>query len=128
MTTIAVDFDGVIHKYSRGWGDGSIYDDPIPGAFSSLELLMTRDPVFVHTSRNPKQVARWIEQRSSYTIECTTRMPRKWWGRREHFWNVRGFLLVTNRKLPAKVYIDDRAIRFTTWDEILNGSELVMDG
>jgi hypothetical protein len=31
------------------------------------------------------------------------------------FWNGRGQLLVTNRKLPANAYVDDRAVRFTDW-------------
>lgn len=117
--TIAVDFDGVIHKYGRGWGDGTIYDDLVEDAFVSLMQLMDKDSVFVHTCRDPKQVARWIERQTSYAIECTTWLPREWWGRRKHFWNTRGLLLVTDRKFPAKVYIDDRAIRFTSWPQAL---------
>lgn len=114
--TIAVDFDGVIHAYRQGWKDGSIYDDPVPEAFYSLERLMEQGPVFVFTTRNPKQVARWIERASQYAIDCTTRVPRTWYGRRVPFWNRRGLLLVTNWKLAATDYLDDRGIRFNDWE------------
>lgn len=30
--TISIDFDGVIHQYSKGWQNGEIYDPPIRGA------------------------------------------------------------------------------------------------
>lgn len=117
--TIAVDFDGVLHRYSRGWADGAIYDEPVPDAFAALETLMRRDAVFIHTTRNPRQVARWIERTSGYYIECTTWAPRTWCGRRKPFWNTRGLLLVTDRKLAATVYIDDRAHHFETWPKTM---------
>lgn len=117
--TIAVDFDGVIHKYSLGWYDGTIYDGEMDEAIGSLMYLMAREPVFIFTSRQPSQVALWIEKESQHNIECTTWLPRTWYGKRRPFWNTRDLLLVTNRKLSARVYIDDRAIRFTSWSEAL---------
>ena len=117
--TLAVDFDGVIHSYDRGWHDGSIYGEPLPLALSSIEQLMKHDSVFILTTRNPRQVARWIERVSQYQIDCTTRLPRTWSGRRKPFWNKRGVLLVTNLKLAAHAYLDDRAVRFHNWGEAL---------
>jgi hypothetical protein len=122
--TVAIDFDGVIHAYSRGWQDGSIYDEPVSGWLDALGSLMRQYAVFVHTSRNPRQVARWIEQRSGYGIECTTRIdPLRPWRRR--FWNEQGVLLVTRLKLPAVAYIDDRGIRFENWDQALAALERI---
>lgn len=107
--TVAVDFDGVIHRYSRGWHDGSIYDDPMPGALEGLRVLMEQDAVFVHTSRDATQVGTWLKQHDFDVVldEAT------------QFWDVRGMLLVTNRKLAALCYIDDRAIRFQSWPQAL---------
>lgn len=112
-STVAVDFDKVIHTYEHGWADGSIYGDLMPGAFVGLLTLMDHYAVYVHTTRSPRQVARWIERISGYNIDATP----EWRPRR--FWNTRGLLLVTRRKLPAIAYIDDRAVRFTDWDSAL---------
>ena len=35
----AVDFDGVLHAYSKGWHDGSIYDGPIEGSARAMRRL-----------------------------------------------------------------------------------------
>lgn len=118
MPTIAVDFDGVLHSYDRGWQDGVIYGEMLPGAVAALTSLMQRYAVFVHTTRKPRPVARWIEQQTGRGIECTTVIdPLRPW--RHRFWNEKGVLLVTNRKLPARAYIDDRGIRFRDWKQAL---------
>lgn len=124
--TYAVDFDGVIHGYSRGWADGTIYDPPVPGAIEGLSRLMADAPVFIHTSREPEQVMPWLE---GYGFDVTTDERCRTCLNTAHlracpecrgsevlaFWNQFGQLLVTNRKLPATDYLDDRAVRFTTW-------------
>ena len=117
---ISVDFDGVIHNYSKGWADGTIYDPLSDEAFVSLLNLLSIAPVFILTTRNPKHVARWLERESGHNIECTTHIPRTWYGKKKSFWNTRGIILVTNYKLAAGVYIDDRAYKFTTWPDLLN--------
>lgn len=108
--TVAVDFDGVIHAYSKGWQDGSIYDEPMPGAIEALHALMKSYAVFVHTTREPGPVCDWLDD---HDIEATFLHPLP------EFWNERGVVLVTNRKLPAIAYIDDRAIRFESWKQAL---------
>jgi hypothetical protein len=114
VSTIAVDFDGVIHRYSKGWHDGTIYDPPVPGAIESLGLLMERFSVYIHTCRDPIQVARYLEDLSIPTL-----VPREHGGTSIKFWNKRGIILVTRTKLPAIAYIDDRAIRFESWERTL---------
>lgn len=58
-TTIAVDFDGVIHKYSKGWQDGTIYDDPMPGVAAALSHYMARGwEIVIFSTRNYDRVSR----------------------------------------------------------------------
>ena len=114
--TIAIDFDGVIHKYSEGWKDGSIYDKPMAGVHSALMKLKTDYWVYIFTTRNVQEVVQW--------------MNSKFWGNGEHgfstiampegtrFWNG-SEVAVSNRKLPAEFYIDDRGIRFLNWEETI---------
>lgn len=121
--TVAVDFDGVIHAYSKGWQDGSIYDGPLPGAFDGLRSLMERYAVMVHTTRAPAPVGRWIRDRGGIETawhEDENTLPE--------FWNDRGVILVARRKLPALAYIDDRAVRFADWPQALGEMERLAAG
>ena len=127
---IAIDFDGVIHRYSQGWRDGTIYDIPIDGALKSIEKIMDSGYyVFIHSTRKPKQIKNWLEDRLwtyhdismgyclerflTYGYDCKI-IP--FWTR---FWNEAYTLGITNRKLPAVAYIDDRAINFKNWEQTL---------
>lgn len=125
--TISVDFDGVLHRYGRGWADGTIYDGPMPGALAGLRILLDLDAVFILTSREPEQVMPWLESYGfDVTIDerCATCLrsadpacPTCHGARLLAVWDLRDQLLITNRKLPARVYLDDRAIRFTDWHQ-----------
>lgn len=88
-----IDFDGVIHRYSKGWHDGTAYDPPMPGAQGAINVLMQQGrEVVVFSTRDADQIHEWL---------------RKW-----------GFppLRVTNVKEPAQFILDDRALRFETWE------------
>ena len=120
--TVAVDFDGVIHDYKRGWFDGAIYGEPLPGAIEALQELAAKYAVVVHSTRDPEQIAPWLTERG---ITCRTDDA---FDERE-FWDVIGTVLISQRKYPAIAYIDDRGIRFISWPQALDDLErLTRDG
>ena len=108
----AVDFDGVVHTYDQGWKDGTIYGDEIPGAFDGLRKLMAEGPTMIFTARDPQSVAMWLQERGGFRVRLDS--PGLL------FWDEMGTLLVTNRKLPAWVYLDDRGVRFSNWTQALD--------
>lgn len=114
MRTIAIDFDGVIHRYSKGYHDGSCYDEPMEGVEDALRYLLRDYAVFVLSTRDPHDIQKWFEQ---HLPQFETRLIPK---AGTIFWDKQGIIGITNRKLPAVAYIDDRGIRFTNWRDIKN--------
>lgn len=105
--SIAFDFDGVIHKYSKGWGDGSIYDDYNRNVLDLMLLLQAiKIPVFILSTREPKQIEEWWNKQC-FSIPCEIISDDC------KFWNRVDVVGITNRKLPAQVYVDDRAYKYT---------------
>jgi len=87
--TVCVDFDGVLAKYEGFQGEDH-YGEPIQGAKEFLEKLNFVGLDFViFTSHNPEEVKKWFKK---YAFP----EPKE----------------ITNKKIPAPVYIDDRVIKF----------------
>ena len=107
--TLCIDFDGVIHRYSKGWQDGIIYDDVTFGFFEWLDEVAQHFKIVVYSSRSkdPEMVEKmqwwWVEQRQKWRENggkspITDGSPVE--------------VEFASEKPPAFLTIDDRCIRF----------------
>ncbi len=108
--TICLDFDGVIHKNSKGFHDGTIYDDPIDGSLDALKSLYEKGyKIIISTCKaNPNRPF----------INGKTGIELIWdWLKLN---NIDKYVdTVTNSKPNAKYYVDDKAIEFENWTTVL---------
>ena len=103
---VGVDFDGVIHKNSKGYYDGTSYDDPVEGAYEALERLAADHTVIIYTC---------IAKPDRGLINGKTGTELIWEWLKKH--DMAKFVSkVTAEKPRARYYIDDKAIQFTDWD------------
>lgn len=104
---VGVDFDQTLASHNDGWRDGQIYGDPIPGAIEALHALVAVRSVFIVTARHRRfhrAVADWLTRHSGLVATVDDDPDRAYW--------LGDSLLVTNKKLGAALYIDDRGLRF----------------
>ena len=95
--TIAIDFDGTIHDWNNP-KPGMRMGPPMEGAKEALQSFKdARHTIYIHTVRGGegerRHVAEWMDY---YAIP---------------------YDFITNVKIPADWYIDDRAIHFTDWTQ-----------
>jgi phosphoheptose isomerase len=103
---VGIDFDKVIHRCSKGYYDGTIYDDPVEGAYEALEKLSKRYTVIVYTCKAKPD-------RGLVNGKTGTELVWEWLKEQ----NMAQFVSkVTAEKPRARFYIDDKAIRFTDWE------------
>lgn len=106
---IGVDFDGVIHKCSKGYYDGTIYDDPIEGAYEGLKKLSEDYTVIVYTCKAKPD-------RGLVNGKTGTELVWEWLEKH----NMSKFVSkVTSEKPRAIAYIDDKAITFNNWSQCI---------
>ena len=96
--TIAIDFDGVIHKYSQGFkGLDNAYDEPMEGTFKALTKLKSLGfQLKIMSSRPAPVIEEWLEKYGMSELISE----------------------VSNHKFPATIYIDDRGFKFESWDQV----------
>jgi hypothetical protein len=107
---LVIDFDGVIHSYSKGWQGGDIYGEIVPGFFEWAERAKKDFTLIIYSSRSGAHKTRqpmedwlsvqlqgflWDQQALGITSGLT----------------FKDFQFATT-KPPAFVTIDDRAITF----------------
>jgi hypothetical protein len=91
--TLAVDFDGVLHRYS-GYRDGFI-DGPVHGALDFVHALLARgNTVVVFTTRKRSDVEAWLERHNFPALEVTD-IKRPFW------------LILDDRAMPFDGHFDD---------------------
>jgi len=105
VKNLGIDFDGVIHNMDKGYHDGTVYGEPIPGALDALKRLSEEYTIIVYTAKakpdrplingktGTELVWEWLEQYdvAQYVKEVTAEKPR------------------------AILYIDDNGYRFSNW-------------
>ncbi len=103
---LGIDFDGVIHKNSKGFYDGTVYDDPIEGTEEALKELSSKYTLICYTAKaKPDRML----------INGKTGTQLVWEWLKKHKFD-KYISKVTSEKPRAVAYIDDKAIKFTDWN------------
>lgn len=114
---IYIDFDGPTHKYSKGFVDGEIYDPPTDYAKEAIDVLRKRYRIVIFTARICTQFARETgKTQEELKIEVADWL---------HSNNIY-FDEITCEKGPAVAYIDDLAIHFDNWKDVLENLTILI--
>ena len=108
---IAIDFDGVIHKNSKGFYDGTVYDKPIEGALDAVKWFYEKGYNIVIFSAKVKPDRPLVNGKSGKELVWD-------WLKKYDFHKY--ITEITCEKPRALVIIDDRCIRFENWESTLN--------
>lgn len=104
--TLCIDYDGVIHDYTKGWQDGSIYGNIVPGFIAWVAETHAKGfDIVIYSSRSKapggiEAMRAWLERQLAGRL-----MPTE----AAHWMSLLSF---AHEKPAAWLTIDDRAIRF----------------
>ena len=109
IKSIAIDFDGVLHDAYQGWGDGTCYGDPLPGAIEAIKQLSKQYQIIIFTAK-AKSDRPLVDGKTGVDL------VKEWFIK----YNILDCIIeVTSEKPRAELYIDDNGYRFQNWDDTL---------
>mgnify|MGYP003118900712 CR=1 FL=1 len=117
LKNVAIDFDGVVHDFSKGWHDGTCYGAPLPGSLEAIKELSKDYNIIIFTAKvKPSRplvngmtghqlVTQWLKNHKvfQYIDEITCEKPR------------------------AQIYIDDKGYRFENWQDTLKQVKSILE-
>tara|TARA_B100001175_G_C19366248_1_gene569551 strand:- start:255 stop:653 length:399 start_codon:yes stop_codon:yes gene_type:complete len=116
LNNVAIDFDGVIHNFDKGWHDGTCYGEPLPGSLKAIELLSQKYNIIIFTAKAKSN-------RPLVNGKTGKELVREWLEKH----NVMQYIQsITSEKPRAKVYIDDNGYRFSSWNKTLEDLEEIL--
>jgi hypothetical protein len=106
---VAIDFDGVIHNAYKGWGDGTCYGDPLPGAIEAIKKLAEVYDIIIFTAKAKPD-------RPLVNNKTGSILVKEWFAKHGLIDYISD---ITSEKPRAELYIDDNGYRFINWNDTL---------
>ena len=114
LRNIAIDFDGVVHEFDKGWHDGTCYGDPIAGSLEAIKKLSKSWNITIFTCKVRPD-------RPLVSGKTGLELVIEWLKKYEVYQYIQE---VTHEKPRAQYYIDDKGLEFkNNWKEILERIE-----
>tara|TARA_R100001509_G_C4884677_1_gene221603 strand:- start:1408 stop:1800 length:393 start_codon:yes stop_codon:yes gene_type:complete len=111
---IAIDFDGVVHTFDKGFHDGTCYGKPIDGSLEAIRKLSERYNIVIFTAKAKPS-------RPLVNGKTGTELVRDWLAKHDVLQYVQE---ITAEKPRAFLYIDDKGYRFENWKDTMKFMEV----
>tara|TARA_R100000951_G_scaffold116779_2_gene130717 strand:- start:649 stop:1044 length:396 start_codon:yes stop_codon:yes gene_type:complete len=106
---IAIDFDGVIHNFDKGFHDGTCYGSPLINSIESIKEISQKYNIIIFTAKAKPS-------RPLVDGKTGTELVWEWLDK----YKIKEYITaVTSEKPRAFLYIDDKGYRFNNWEDTM---------
>ena len=113
LKNLAIDFDGVIHTFDKGWYDGTCYGEPNEGSLEAIKKLAESYTIIIFTAKAKPS-------RPLVNGKTGTELVEEWLTKHDVMQYVKE---ITSEKPRSQIYIDDKGYHFENWQDTLKHLE-----